>query len=78
MHTVASGQGVPFNTAVLVQPKTGSQVSVVQMLPSSQSSAEPAVQAPAEQRENLEARCARMGKVAERLYERWAWGLRLA
>ncbi|MGE5665037.1 MAG: type 1 glutamine amidotransferase [Betaproteobacteria bacterium] len=38
----------------------------------------PAVQAPAEQREDLEARCARMGKVAERLYERWAWGLRLA
>ena len=37
----------------------------------------PAVQSPAEQREDLEARCARMGVVAERLYERWAGGLRL-
>jgi GMP synthase-like glutamine amidotransferase len=38
----------------------------------------PAVQSPAEQCADLEARCARMGKVAERLYERWARGLRLA
>jgi GMP synthase-like glutamine amidotransferase len=38
----------------------------------------PAVQSPSEQIEGLELRCARMGKVAERLYERWAQGLRLA
>lgn len=37
-----------------------------------------AVQSPAEQCDDLELRCARMGKVAERLYDRWAQGLRLA
>jgi len=47
LHTLASAHGVPFSTAACVQPKTGSQVSVVHTLLSLQLSAVPAVQAPA-------------------------------
>jgi hypothetical protein len=46
LQTLASLHGVPFATEVVVQPKMGSQLSVVQGLPSLQLSAVPAVQAP--------------------------------
>jgi hypothetical protein len=46
LQTSASAHGVPLSTGVLAQPKTGSQPSVVQALPSSQSSAVPAVHTP--------------------------------
>jgi hypothetical protein len=46
LHTLASGQGVPFRTGALEQPKMASQASVVHALPSLQSSAVPAVQDP--------------------------------
>jgi len=47
LHTLPSLQEVPFSTAVLVQPLTGLQPSVVHTLPSLQLSAVPAVQVPA-------------------------------
>jgi len=46
LHTLLSPQGVPFGAGVVVQPVTGSQPSVVHTLPSSQSSAVPAVHTP--------------------------------
>jgi hypothetical protein len=47
LHTVASGQGVPFSTGAVVQPLAGLQPSVVQTFPSSQVSGVPAVHVPA-------------------------------
>ena len=47
LQTLASAHDVPFVTGVVVQPVAGLQPSVVQALPSSQSSAVPAVQTPA-------------------------------
>jgi hypothetical protein len=47
LHTVPSAQDVPLATAGCWQPATASQESVVQGLPSLQSSAGPAVQRPA-------------------------------
>src|SRR6266446_9945030 len=47
LHALPSLHEVPFETAVCLQPATGSQVSVVQGLLSLQVSAVPAVQAPA-------------------------------
>ena len=46
LQTLASLHGVPFATEVVVQPKRGSQLSVVQGLLSLQSRAVPAVQVP--------------------------------
>jgi hypothetical protein len=46
LQTLASAQEVPFTTGEYSQPKTGSQLSVVQGLPSLQLSAVPAVQVP--------------------------------
>jgi hypothetical protein len=43
---LASAQEVPFVTGVVVQPKTGSQLSVVHGLPSLHVSGRPAAQAP--------------------------------
>jgi hypothetical protein len=47
LQTFASAHAVPFVTGVVVHPKDGLQPSVVQTLPSLQTSAVPAVQAPA-------------------------------
>ena len=46
LHTLPSVHGVPLRTGVLAQPKTGSQVSVVQTLESLQLRTVPAVQVP--------------------------------
>jgi hypothetical protein len=46
LQTLESAQEVPFSTGVLAHPKTGSQVSVVQELPSLQSRTVPALQTP--------------------------------
>jgi hypothetical protein len=46
LQTDPSGHGVPFETATCWQPITGSQLSVVHELPSSQLSAAPGVQTP--------------------------------
>jgi hypothetical protein len=46
LHTVPSAQLVPFATAALWHPSTGSQLSAVHGLPSSQASGVPAVQLP--------------------------------
>ena len=46
LHTVPSGHGVPFATEVFWQPRTGSQLSVVQGLLSLQLSGVPAVHVP--------------------------------
>jgi hypothetical protein len=46
LHTLPSPHDVPFSTGVLAQPKTGSQLSVVQTLLSLQLRAVPAVQVP--------------------------------
>ncbi len=46
LHTVPSGQGVPFPTALFWQPSTGSQESVVHTFVSSQFGAVPAVHEP--------------------------------
>jgi hypothetical protein len=46
LHTLPSSQEVPFRTGAFAQPEAGPQLSVVQRLPSSQSRAAPAVQAP--------------------------------
>jgi hypothetical protein len=46
LQTLPSRQGVPFRTAVLAHPKTGSQLSVVHTLLSLQLSAVPEVQVP--------------------------------
>jgi hypothetical protein len=46
LQTSPSGQGVPLSTGLVVQPKTGSQLSVVHTLPSSQVSGVPAVHTP--------------------------------
>ena len=47
LQTLASAHVVPFSTGALAHPKVGSQLSVVQRLPSSQLSAVPAAQRPA-------------------------------
>ena len=47
LQTLASAHDVPFVTGVVVQPKAGLQLSVVQTLPSLQTSGVPAVQVPA-------------------------------
>jgi hypothetical protein len=46
LHTLLSRHGVPFSTAVAVQPLAATQLSVVQTFPSLQTSAVPAVQVP--------------------------------
>jgi hypothetical protein len=46
LHTVPSGHGLSFGTAVCSQPMTASQVSVVHTLPSLQLGGVPAVQTP--------------------------------
>jgi hypothetical protein len=46
LQTLPSLHEVPFSTGVLAQPVTGSQLSVVQTLPSLQLSGVPAPQAP--------------------------------
>jgi hypothetical protein len=46
LHTLPSLQEVPFNTGVVVQPNTGSQLSVVHTLESLQLSAVPVVHTP--------------------------------
>src|ERR1041384_4326222 len=46
LQTLASPHAVPFSAAMCVQPKTGSQASVVQALPSSQLSVVPPVHVP--------------------------------
>jgi hypothetical protein len=46
LHTLLSVHDVPFRTGVVEQPKAGTQLSVVQMLPSLQTSGVPAVHTP--------------------------------
>jgi hypothetical protein len=46
LHTLLSVHEVPFRTGVVEHPKAGTQLSVVQMLPSSQTSAVLDVQTP--------------------------------
>jgi hypothetical protein len=46
LHTLASAHDVPFSTGAVVQPKTGSQLSVVHTLPSLQTGGVPMVHVP--------------------------------